>query len=484
MKKMCFLIPLLVLSLTSCDFNSTGNVFIFEPTAENATIFNGYYLPNRESLRYTLRDINSQIGWVTSQSVGEQKIIVIPVEFSSKEFRWNKQMLQNVNNAFFENGYNNNFYSVKDYFYESSYHRLRIDGNVGDIFEVSYSLAEIEKFGQLAPERIIDKFISSGEINKYSEFDVDNDRLIDNIVFLYPNSYSFDDDSAFWAWCSYYEETNNILSVNNFMWASYQFLFRNVTGNLIDTHTYIHETGHLLGLDDYYAYDSNWNPSGELDMQSYNVGDHNIFSKFALGWVEPYVVTDECKITLRTSSKYPDAILIKDNWNGSAFDEYLLIEYYTPSNLNLKDALNSYEGQKMYGYSGLRIYHVDARLVELDITLRGNLIARKYVDIIPEDSYYTYFVGASNSTDRSFLPKKNASKYKLLHLLDSGYKNVFDSDTSLDPNEVLFTEKDEFVPNKNFFANEDAFNDGEKLKYKVSLSNMNSTSCEVTISKI
>ena len=115
------------------------------------------------------------------------------------------------------------------------------------------------------------------------------------------------------------------------MWASYQFLkngyYDKYNQGKLETHTFIHETGHLLGLDDYYCYDdlSSWDPAGALDMQSYNVGDHNVFSKFVLGWLEPYVVTDECEIELKTSSLYPEAILIKNDWNGSSYMVYYMM---------------------------------------------------------------------------------------------------------------------------------------------------------------
>ena len=148
----------------------------------------------------------------------------------------------------------------------------------------------------------------------------------------------------------------------------------------------------MLGLDDYYCYDdeNSWNCAGELDMQSYNVGDHNAYSKIALGWNDPYVVTNSCQINLKTSSKYPEAILINDNWNGSSFDEYILIEYYTPTGLNEIDAKHSYSKTQMYNYNGLRIYHVDARLIKAKISGNNLVQSNDYVDEIDFNEYYRY----------------------------------------------------------------------------------------------
>ena len=125
------------------------------------------------------------------------------------------------------------------------------------------------------------------------KYDKDGDGFVDNCVFVYSNTYSRTSTSTFWAWCSAsMTETNvNKPTINNYMWVSYEFsndkYDDNYNSNKPETHTFIHETGHMLGLDDYYCYDdeNSWNCAGELDMQSYNVGDHNAYSKMALGWI-------------------------------------------------------------------------------------------------------------------------------------------------------------------------------------------------------
>ena len=61
-------------------------------------------------------------------------------------------------------------------------------------------------------------------------------------------------------------------------------------GRLRRRYVVIHETGHALGLPDYYDYDDTVGPRGGvggLDMMDANRGDHNCFSKFLLDWMTP-----------------------------------------------------------------------------------------------------------------------------------------------------------------------------------------------------
>jgi hypothetical protein len=124
----------------------------------------------------------------------------------------------------------------------------------------------------------------------------------------------------------------------------------------------IHETGHKLGLEDYYDYaiddgsNNEWGLGG-ADMMDASVGDHNPFSKLLLGWIEPKVVTEGMDVSLQPYITSGDALIITNHWNGTLFDEYLIAMYYTPTGL--------YEGLEDYffdGQSGLILYHVDARL--------------------------------------------------------------------------------------------------------------------------
>ena len=176
---------------------------------------------------------------------------------------------------------------------------------------------------------------------------------------------------------------------SSYSWSSFYFTgSRAMNENIVDANTFIHETGHLFGLDDYYNTNSKtftyngeyvketsgiFQPTGFMDMMDYNLGDHCAFSKYILDWVNPYVIDPTCKeITLRSFTRSGDfAIIPAPNWNGTAFDEYLLLEYFAPEGLNRSYNFPSYsyfDGdnvERVYTYPnrhGLRVYHVDARL--------------------------------------------------------------------------------------------------------------------------
>ena len=91
----------------------------------------------------------------------------------------------------------------------------------------------------------------------------------------------------------------------------------------IDAHTYIHEAGHVLGLEDYYNYDrtSNYGAAGGFNMQDYNVGEHDPYSRVALGWIDPIVPSGNTTLTITPG----EAIILSPNNLSAAspFDEYL-----------------------------------------------------------------------------------------------------------------------------------------------------------------
>ena len=82
-----------------------------------------------------------------------------------------------------------------------------------------------------------------------------------------------------------------------------------------------------------------------------NIIDHNSFSKFALGWENVQVVsgtTGSLSVTLKPAVTDAGQVLLlpsSSGWNGSAFDEYILIEYFTPTDLNYLDSTYAFDSR-------------------------------------------------------------------------------------------------------------------------------------------
>ena len=104
----------------------------------------------------------------------------------------------------------------------------------------------------------------------------------------------------------------------------------------VDAHTVTHETGHGLGIPDYYDYNNSYNPAGKVDMMDHNIGDHNSHSKALYGWVEPIIVTGPTQVTIRSFVETGDCIYVPyrgyfndHKHEGYTFHtEYLAIELY------------------------------------------------------------------------------------------------------------------------------------------------------------
>ena len=140
-------------------------------------------------------------------------------------------------------------------------------------------------------------------------------------------------------------------------------------------------------------------------MMDATYGDHGPISKILLGWITPLVVTGSATVDLTPYAEAGETLLLIDEWNGTIFDEYLLLIFYTPEGLNEKDALY------WFTTPGIVIYHVDARI--------GN-------GYLEDSAYYTIF--DYNNTDTT---------HKFVQLLEADADSTIES-TGWTENEDLF----------------------------------------------
>ena len=210
-----------------------------------------------------------------------------------------------------------------------------------------------------------------------SKYDTDGNGIIDAVVLV--TTLDIDPDTDFyWAYRywniytdndGYYYEYDGV-SANDYIWVPYSFMHESYDSldnaiytdtSVMNTYTFIHEFGHILGADDYYNTASfGEHPMDGCDVMDAMPGDHNAFTKFNLGWLTGtrLVTTNgSVTLTLEAFAKNGDTIIIANNFDPTlgAYQEYYIVVYYTSEDLNGGD----------YGYfinDGVIVYHVNASL--------------------------------------------------------------------------------------------------------------------------
>lgn len=319
-------------------------------------------------------------------TVSSPAVLVIPVEFSDVRAASKGYSVTKIEKAFNGGTGDTDYYSVHDYYYTSSYGKLDIEFTVLNTwFKPKYSSSyyrtqTIDYYGSeqfIGDQLIMDEALASlSKSMDLSKFDSDDNGLIDAVVLI--NTLDIDSDVDFqWAyrfWNIYtnasgeYYEYDNV-SANDYLWASYQFMHENLerTGSvsydntsLVNTYTYIHEFGHVLGADDYYDTAYIESPLNGYDIMDAYFGDHNPYTKFNYGWLtnSRLVVADSTlTVTLEDFSKNGDTLLIANNWddNLGVYQEYYVLVYYKNTKLNGN-------GFGYFEEEGILVYHINASL--------------------------------------------------------------------------------------------------------------------------
>lgn len=328
--------------------------------------------------------------FLNAESIGEANFLVIPINFLDSDKSKNEAQLNMLQCAFFGSEECNQHESLSSFYHKSSYGQLKIGGHISSFYDYPYTSKEIV---QTNPSSVsasrkvafdaIKWFYETNEDFDFSKYDLDGDKYLDGVFFIYNFPYSVnpsDNNGIFWAYAdhSYRGEKGNNGAINNqeiclssYTWISIDFLGSEVKP---DARTIIHECGHIFGLEDYYNTSSSgvYQPTGFADMMDANIGDHTGFSKMLLNWTTPMVIKDEGEVTLKPFHSSGDLILIPTSrgYNNTPYDEYLLLEYYQPEGLNKNDAgikyLYTLNGKQhtfsFFTKPGLKVYHIDARL--------------------------------------------------------------------------------------------------------------------------
>ena len=463
---------------------------------------------------FNYKNLNNTQDCDVLPTTGSLNILVLPIELS--DYAFSTQTLTDLSNAFNGSGSTDTGYweSLASFYKKSSFGQLNLTYTIASKYSCGYTAQGLynknssdHTQGSTDILRLAVANYKSTTSSTCTGFDSDTNGLIDAVIMVYScpdcgsstTIASIDADyELFWAYCFWdYNNYGNASTASpiacNYFWMSYDFLYEEATSPNVDAHTLIHESGHLMGLDDYYSYDTLTtsssiypNPAGGIDMMDLNICDHDVFSKMALNWIKPYVVSGSCSITINPSEDSGDCILVPtgSGWNGTAFDEYLLMELYTPTNLNQLDAETKYS-TRCQGYTtyGVKLYHVDSRIAKVTSSTAGTYVTSPSAAFTSAGSsgYPYYTVAATNSRARDSYPATGNS-YDLLRLIESGNSNTFNTG-SYGTNDTLFETGDTFslsTYGTNFFPKKTTFNNGASLGYSISFTSVSATSATIT----
>ena len=486
-------------------------IYTFKVTYQNKynaeykiKVVSGAYVPDE------LTFVNSDIKTNYAPATGKQKMLVIPINLQPGTITeygyWNSTNLASINDYYFgskestPNGWN----SLKTYYETASLGNLNITGMVSDVYsETSSSLT----MSAIDADRtyqslfvLISRAVSWVE-NHYpnqdwSEYDTNSDGCIDSIH-LITNYYAYDWNTPLWP---HMYETNNTSGTHTNPVANVYSI--SAINHVSSARTSIHEQGHIFGLQDYYDYSDSGNSVrdyvGQADMQSHNVMDWNSYSKLSVGWTKPIVVDGKMSsttVTLRPASLTGDCLLVPvpNTWNGSAFDEYMLMELFTRDGNN-KDDWYNWSGA--LGTGGVRLYHVDSRIYGYngsDVDANHAGLGGSLVDNVKTSNYEHFIVGANNSYDASsYISVPGFDDFQLLTLIQRGKVNTFSNSSSNKRHyltrEDLFITGSVFTFNdyKSFFTKTSVattMDDGRTFPYTITFNEVTSSKATITITR-
>ena len=403
--------------------------------------------------------------------ITDVKALVIPVDFTDYPASsmplgvdGTRQQLQTV---MFGNENDLEWYSLASYYKSSSYGQCNVSGTVGDWYHTGmsskdYANAKGGTNGSQAAANAIEEMYhqkyqeakdagDTAGMAKYdlTQYDANQDGYVDSLIMIYTAPITTTGE-LWWAFCwsvtgAWGKYKPEFEGMNRFFWASYWFFFDAYLENYkvpkdlpakiqsgeaqMDAHTMVHEDGHVLGLPDYYITDYNkqdFDGMGYLDMMDYNIGDHNAASKSWYGWVEPYYPVGSTKVTLRSTTKTGDCIIIpiQGEYKNTLLDQYILIEFLTPEGVAKMDGQKKFSGNYplYYNKAGIRVIHVDARLGAFNYnTTKGEYTFTGFTTSTnrPDgDRAYVGFACSNTATDSCF------KDYKLLEVLPSSGKSI------------------------------------------------------------
>ncbi len=276
------------------------------------------------------RPATPPLRWRGMPSLGDVKVFALLIDFSDHPAKSTSGF---VHSGLYGNGNvaNAPHESLANYYTRASYGQLDLShGATFGWYRPAVARSAVE---QTTPGR--DSLIKEALLHfdaqghDFSQYDNNNDGVIDYFLVIWTgpnNGWS----NFWWGYQTRYSVPSFKLDDVSLGKYSWQWESRN-NDTAFNPSTVIHETGHALGLPDYYDYDDSIGPRGgigAMDIMHSQRGDHNCFSKWVLDWVTPTVISSGSQsLNLLASGTAKDCVVAWPGLaSGSPFSEFFVIQ--------------------------------------------------------------------------------------------------------------------------------------------------------------
>ena len=428
------------------------------------------------------RTMHDLVPYAFPEALGTQNVLVVPIAWADQKENANEEMLalyrKSLGRVIDSNGTITDYpdltdqeFSLSEYFDIASYGKLTINNFVTDWYYAKENFAGEAEYASPSREfaaEVLEWVKSQYPDLDWSKYDQDANGYVDSLVLL-NSGVSADEgfniisyggaihyrESYYGDWAGTQQNPN----VNTFVTVNDRVLKEMGTGVLI------HEFSHNFGLIDYYDVSySGINAVGQFDMQSANIGDWNAYSKLAVGWMDPQVVSnlesgESVELTIGSMALTDDVILIpaKGTEYAGPFSEYVMIDLLTDHGVNQYDAVD-YGLQDM---AGVRISHVNAKMEKRTMEIESK---------ITPGEMKIYDIGTIHIANEK---KWDGRGYYNIEVVQAGKTNTFTegdgTDVSLSK-EDLFYEGDTFtVEDYSEFFYQGLMDDGAEFGYSIQI---------------
>ena len=346
---------------------------------------------------------NTRWGGVSGQfpTTGTRNMLIILGDFTDLSFIKTQAQLDDL--------FNTGSTSFKAYYQDNSYNLLTVNCTVVGPYTPNYDAADADESCSTCIRGYISSLVDMAEADglDFSQFDNNSDGDVDGL-FVVHAGYGEEAGAPSWtiwshAWTLFtYARTYDGVTIDRY--ATVPEL-RGASGSTMTAiGVCVHEFGHLLGAPDLYDTDGtgsggsawdcgrwdvmaggSWNDNGDTPAQ------HNMYSKWKMGWANPVVIDSSASISLQNTSDSNMAYRIDTTTNN----EFFILE--NRQQVGWDAALPGH---------GMLIFHIDGNYID---GLSGNTVnanpSHQGVDVEEADnvrSTATYggdpFPGTSNNT--------------------------------------------------------------------------------------